>query len=173
MYNIEELEELTRQWSEDRGILKNGKATTQCLKLISEAGELSLNISKGLDIKDDIGDCLVVLTNLSYLTNMENKITDFKFNSTNAEFKPLLALLGDLSDSIAKDNVSDIHLNIRNVLIYLIKTSASYGLTLEECWNVAYEDIKDRQGFLNANGNFIKSTDDNYEMLLAEFKGSN
>lgn len=171
MFNLEELEELTRQWSEDRGILKNGKATTQCLKLMSEAGELSLNISKGLDIKDDIGDCLVVLTNLSYLTKMENKITDFKDNTNND--KPLMALLGDLADSIAKDNVSDIHLNIKEVYKFLIKLAGIYKLTIEECWNVAYEDIKDRQGFLNSNGNFIKSTDDNYEKLLSEFKGGN
>lgn len=111
MYNLDEVEEKIVQWSGDRGILKNGKAITQCLKLMSELGELADNLAKGNSTKDDIGDCFVVLTNIARLE----------------------------------------------------------GTTLVECANEAYEDIKDRKGFLNANGNFIKSTDANYDKLLAEF----
>lgn len=108
---LETLREDTLQWSHDRGILTNGKPTTQALKLVSEVGELCDNIAKGADCKDDIGDCLVVLTNIS-------------------------ALL---------------------------------GYSLEECWEHAYNDIKDRQGFLNEHGNFIKSTDPRYVQLKLEF----
>lgn len=110
--NLKDLEGLTLKWSHDRGILTNGKDTTQALKLVSEVGELCDNIAKGADCKDDIGDCLVVLTNLASLR----------------------------------------------------------GYTLAECWEVAYNDIKDRKGFLNANGNFIKSTDPKYNQLLMEFQ---
>jgi len=113
--NLLELEKATLQWSHDRGILTNGKATTQALKLVSEVGELCDNIAKGLCSKDDIGDALVVLTNLASLT----------------------------------------------------------GTTLAECWNVAYEDIKDRKGFLNEHGNFIKSTDPKYNQMLMDFQESN
>lgn len=112
MENLTTLRDLTLQWSYDRGILTNGKTTTQALKLVSEVGELCDNVGKGKSIVDDIGDCLVVLTNLASLE----------------------------------------------------------GLTLEQCWLHAYNDIKDRKGFLNANGNFIKSTDTNYEQLLMEFE---
>lgn len=113
---LNELQAKTLQWSGDRGILANGKITTQALKLGSEMGELMDNAAKDdLEaIKDDIGDCLVVLTNLANLA----------------------------------------------------------GTTLEECWEVAYNDIKDRKGFLNANGNFIKSTDKNYKQLLMDFEGT-
>lgn len=111
MMNLIEVEEAIVQWSHERGILKNGKAITQCLKLMSELGELADNLAKGNDTTDDIGDCFVVLTNIARLE----------------------------------------------------------GHTLVECANHAYEDIKDRQGFLNENGNFIKSTDANYKQLKLEF----
>jgi len=111
MYNLIELNEKILQWSHDRGILRNGNTITQCLKLGSEFGELQDNLAKNKSIKDDIGDMLVVLTNIAFLE----------------------------------------------------------GYTLEECGNHAYNDIKDRKGFLNANGTFIKSTDPRYEQLLMEF----
>lgn len=109
--NLIDLEQSIVEWSAARGILTNGKAETQCLKLMSELGELADNLAKGRDVKDDIGDCFVVLTNIARLCNT----------------------------------------------------------TLEECVNLAYNEIKDRQGFLNANGSFIKSTDANYDKLYAEF----
>jgi len=111
MRTLNELNDLTLNWSYNRGILTNGNTQNQVLKLGSEFGELCDNLAKGKSIKDDIGDMLVVLTNISKLE----------------------------------------------------------GYTLAECWNHAYEDIKDRRGFLNANGTFIKSTDANYEQLLMEF----
>jgi len=101
MFNLDVYEELTVQWSEDRGIIQNSTDMSQTLKLISEAGELCDNINKGRDVKDDIGDCLVCLTNIAKIR----------------------------------------------------------GLTLAECWDVAYNDIKDRKGFMNPNGVFIKEGD--------------
>jgi NTP pyrophosphatase (non-canonical NTP hydrolase) len=89
------------QWSEERGILKNGTVQAQALKLVSEVGELTDNVAKGRDIMDDIGDCMVVLNNLAVMS----------------------------------------------------------GTTLEECLRVAYGDIRDRRGYLNANGVFVKESD--------------
>ena len=105
---LNKLEEKTLQWSKDRGIIDNGKVETQVLKLISEMGELADNVAKGKDIKDDIGDCLVVLTNIATMS----------------------------------------------------------GTDLLECWEVAYDDIKDRKGFLNKNGAFIKESDASYKELF-------
>lgn len=79
----------------------NGTIPAQALKLVSEVGELADNVAKGRDVRDDIGDCLVVLNNL--------------------------ALMNDT--------------------------------TLEECLQVAYDDIKDRKGYLNESGVFIKESD--------------
>ena len=108
--NLDQCSIATLQWSQARGITVNGKAETQFLKLVEEIGELANSLSKGKCIRDDVGDCLVLLTNLTALKN----------------------------------------------------------LTLEECWNTALDDIKDREGFLNSKGNFIKSTDPDYDKLYAQ-----
>ena len=89
------------QWSEDRLIFKNGRKETQMLKLMEEMGELSSSIAKGMDVRDDIGDILVVLNNVAGMS----------------------------------------------------------GTTLEECLGIAYYQIKDRKGFLNGNGVFIKDVE--------------
>lgn len=88
-------------WSRDRKIIQNGNKLAQGLKLVSEVGELSDNLAKGRDIKDDIGDCMVVLNNL--------------------------ALMSDT--------------------------------TLEECSATAWGDIKNRKGYMNEHGVFIKEGD--------------
>ena len=66
-YSLKELQGMTLNWSMQRGILTHGKATTQGLKLVSEVGELCDNLAKGKATIDDIGDCMVVLTNLASL----------------------------------------------------------------------------------------------------------
>ena len=64
---------LIRQWARDRGIYDKGDTKTQYVKLQEEAGELAkaiLNKDKP-EIKDAIGDMVVVLTNLAVLENMD------------------------------------------------------------------------------------------------------
>ena len=100
-YDIADLIQKASAWSHDRGIIKNGKIETQALKLVSEMGELADNVAKGRDVKDDIGDCLVVLNNIAIMS----------------------------------------------------------GTSLGECLAVAYDDIKDRKGYLNEAGVFIKDGD--------------
>lgn len=86
------------KWANDRKIIENGNILAQGLKLVSEVGELSDNLAKGLCIKDDVGDCMVVLNNLAQMQ----------------------------------------------------------GLTLDECLEQAWGDIKDRKGYMNEYGVFIK-----------------
>jgi len=102
MKTLTKYEELTIQWAKDRRIIPNATSATQTLKLVSEVGELADNINKGRDVKDDIGDCLVCLTNIAALE----------------------------------------------------------GTNLTECWAKAYNDIKDRTGYMTPEGCFIKDGDD-------------
>ena len=180
MKTLSELEQATLQWSYDRGILTNGKATTQALKLMSEAGELAGNLNNNNDIKDDIGDCLVVLTNLAGLTKTsldECGLQSLGFVEMPGEnyferniILSFLDILGKLCDNVAKG--LDIKIDIKLALVNLQEICNFYELSMVECWNLAYEDIKDRKGFLNEHGNFIKSTDKNYPQLLLEFEGA-
>ena len=90
-----------KQWHHDRNLIKGSDDKTQFAKLIQEAGELSDNICKGKDIRDDIGDMMVVLINIAERNN----------------------------------------------------------LSLTECLEVAYNDIKDRKGRM-VDGVFVKEADE-------------
>lgn len=92
-----ELVDSVVQWHRDRNLIAGTSDDKQFLKLLEEVGELAGNLARGKDIKDDIGDILVVLVNIA----------------------------------------------TRN------------GHTLQECLEVAWEDIKDRKGKMVA-GVFIK-----------------
>lgn len=61
-----------REWANKKGIYTHGDPKTQALKLGEEVGELSKAIlnSNQSEIKDAIGDCVVVLTNLAELCNL-------------------------------------------------------------------------------------------------------
>jgi len=93
--------ERIKQWHYDRNLIEGSDDKTQFAKLIQEAGELSDNICKGKDIRDDIGDMIVVLINIAE----RNKVS------------------------------------------------------ITECLEVAYNDIKDRKGRM-VDGVFVKEADD-------------
>jgi len=60
---------LIRQWAEEKGIYSKGDSKTQYVKLMEESGELARAILKQdkPEVKDAIGDMIVVLTNLAHL----------------------------------------------------------------------------------------------------------
>lgn len=62
---MEELVAKIVQWHHDRNLINGATDKDQYMKLIQEAGELSTNICKGKDVKDDIGDMIVVLINIA------------------------------------------------------------------------------------------------------------
>jgi NTP pyrophosphatase (non-canonical NTP hydrolase) len=64
--------EKIRKWAEERGIYAKGDPKTQYIKLMEEAGEVGRAILKQdkPEIKDGIGDMVVVLTNLAELCDM-------------------------------------------------------------------------------------------------------
>ena len=64
--------DLIREWAEEKGIYESGDSKTQYVKLMEEAGEVGRAILKDDDdeIKDGIGDMVVVLTNLAELNGL-------------------------------------------------------------------------------------------------------
>ena len=64
--------DLIRFWAEDKGIYAKGDPKTQYIKLMEEAGEVGRAILKQdkPEVKDGIGDMVVVLTNLAELCDM-------------------------------------------------------------------------------------------------------
>ncbi len=90
---------MIRQWHHDRNLIDGATDKDQVCKLIQEVGELSSSVCEGNDIKDDIGDIIVVLINIAERNNV----------------------------------------------------------TIAECLDQAYNDIKDRKGTM-VDGIFIKET---------------
>lgn len=61
---IEQYEELIAKWHHDRNLIEGATDKDQICKLIQEVGELSDNACKGNDMRDDLGDIMVVLINI-------------------------------------------------------------------------------------------------------------
>lgn len=89
-----------RQWADDRGIYTHGTIFGQMDKLVEEFEELidGLDNRDPEEVKDAVGDMVVVLTNVAHLSN----------------------------------------------------------LSIEDCIDHAYDQIKDRKGHMNEAGVFVK-----------------
>tara|TARA_R100000935_G_scaffold58413_1_gene95300 strand:- start:223 stop:489 length:267 start_codon:yes stop_codon:yes gene_type:complete len=74
-----------------------------------------------------------------------------------AQFAKLVSEVGELGDNIAKQR--DVTDDIGDCLVVLNTLAIMHDTTLEDCLNVAYDDIKDRKGHMNSEGIFIKEGD--------------
>lgn len=73
-----------------------------------------------------------------------------------SQFAKLIQEAGELSDNICKGkNVAD---DIGDMIVVLINIAERNGLTIEECLQQAWDDIKDRKGRM-VDGVFIKESD--------------
>ena len=62
--------QLIEKWHEDRNLIKGSTDKDQVLKLLQELGELSDSVCKGTDLRDDLGDMLVVMINIMKRNNL-------------------------------------------------------------------------------------------------------
>lgn len=71
--NLKDEFEPIRKWATEKGIYQSGDPKTQTLKLLEEAGELAKAIihQDNEEIKDAIGDCVVVLVSIAKLTGLQ------------------------------------------------------------------------------------------------------
>jgi len=58
------------QWHQDRNLIDGATDKDQVMKLLQEMGELSDNVCKGKDIRDDLGDMMVVMINIMKRNNI-------------------------------------------------------------------------------------------------------
>lgn len=65
---------------------------------------------------------------------------------------------GELADAIIKKDREKIIDGIGDVLVVLLLVADLEGLDLVSCLESAYNEIKDRKGYLNSDGVFIKET---------------
>lgn len=62
----------------------------------------------------------------------------------------------------------DIENNMLDALWHMEALARAYEVTLEQCFSLAWDEIKDRKGFLNADGIFIKEADMTAEQKAAQ-----
>jgi len=163
MYTNKELQDLTEKWGHDRQITINGNIPTQTLKFGEEMGELFEAMSNEM-VKDAIGDMLVVLTMVTRLNNthifdcltMEDKgITVLNFPPA----ERLAANYGRMCSAVVREDHDKLNWITKEFVVILELVAETYGTSINECWNLAYKEIKDRKGTLLANGNFVKEED--------------
>ena len=85
--SFEELEKRVAEWHDDRNLISGSTDAAQMHKLLEEVNELDQDVHDGYDLRDELGDCLVVLINIATrngftlkqaLTVSYNKIKDRK-----------------------------------------------------------------------------------------------
>lgn len=180
VYSIETCVERVKGWSKERGILDNGKLETQITKFFEEFGEIATGISKNKPelIMDGIGDALVVLVNILELgkeyhdenlttadiissgltmqlrdvANVEACANDYKF-----PHRKYLEATKSFSTSFLNTNKDD---NLFDHGLYCLACLALYyKLDIRHCFSLAWHEIKDRKGYLNTDGIFVKEAD--------------
>ena len=160
------------QWAQDRNLINGCKPIDQAMKLFSEAGELADNIGKGRDIKDDVGDVLVVMIIISKQLGATLSSFNAPEWAEDTNKKLLLKLQGSLVDYVELAQYKSFPSGIvKRILNILNGIAQNHKTTLEECLSVAYNDISERRGIL-WNGIFVKTTDDNYDDIKSMFDKS-
>ena len=168
MKTIQELVPLIQEWAKERGIFKKNTPFDQLLKTHEEVGEL---IKACYDndkpaVQDALGDTMICLINYCYMIDGDAISFFSKYKKT-------------FLDEYAKGIYTSITLNetlsglMRSACVYKIKISHTtrlsislifdclytladlYNTTLEECLNIAYNEIKNRTGKM-INGKFVK-----------------
>ena len=154
------------QWAQDRNLINECKPIDQAMKLFSEAGELADNIGKGRDIKDDVGDVLVVMIIIAKQLGATLSSFNAPEWAEDTNKKLLLKLQGSLVDYVEFAQYKSFPSGIvKRILNILNGIAQNHKTTLEECLSVAYNDIKDRKGIMH-NGTFIKSTDPVFDSIV-------
>lgn len=149
-------------WAEKRNLLHPSNAPKQCLKMMSEMGELYLAVDQddeaSPDVKDGIGDTMVTMIILSSQLGICFKEEVLNYTpKVGVHYFILPSLLGEICDSVAKDEYerNEMVKTMQNSVAILESIAKSFRLKLDECLDFAYNEIKNRKG-KTVNGTFIK-----------------
>ena len=156
--------ENVKQWFIDRDLENGGRLDKQSLKLSEEFGELCAGYLKKNEqlTKDSIGDCAVVIVGLCLLSKVDvQEIFDEVFSDEHYVIECLVFLNRTISNIQLSNGFTDKDLYIIDLTrsIYWLKSiSKSLGYSFEECFELAYQEIKDRKGRW-IDGSFVKEED--------------
>ena len=157
--------ENVKQWFIDRDLENGGRLDKQSLKLSEEFGELCAGYLKKNEklTKDSIGDCAVVIVGLALLIKEDvHKIFE---GSEFVEDRNVTKCLNWLNANISSFQLRQgtrqrkyCRFNLGSSISYLKSISNELGYDFEECFELAYQEIKDRKGRW-IDGSFVKEED--------------
>lgn len=157
----------TKNWFIARGI-DQGDIDKQGLKLIEETGELVSGYLKNKEdvIKDSIGDVAVVVVGYAMMAGVNPEQVFFtKKEDYIPDFGGVTAWIWMITDSAFQAKVAQdlgiensLLVNLQNIICYLDLICRELGYDFTECFESAYNEIKDRKGRW-VNGSFVKEED--------------
>ena len=163
MTEFDALRQQVLAWAMARHIIPNAKPHVQLMKTGSELGELF-----DAEIKDDmagiidgIGDVLVTLIIYAKLREVdfpEPGRDSQPASTTHEQLRNVGISYGDLLAMHEKPTSRLGWFYLERMLTDLADYAALYDLTLAQCLEAAYDEIKDRRGHLTPEGLFIKET---------------
>ena len=160
---LKDFEPLIHEWAEKRGIYAAGNKLAQFAKLVEEFGELQDARNKGDKTKiiDGIGDCIVVLINLTKmcdcnLSKYEHLLPVIQqIDQVMAERRYAFDL-GELSRSIVKNEAEALIAHFCDVFYNDVKQIAlCHCLDPIKCLEFAYNEISGRNGKM-IDGVYVK-----------------
>lgn len=152
-----------KQWFIDRDLENGGRLDKQSLKLSEEFGELCAGYLKKNEelIKDSIGDCAVVIVGLGLLIK-EDVDSIFEESENDRDVMTCFGFLNqNISDFQLCEDFCDLNLSglyLSRTIYWLKSLSTALGYDFEECFELAYQEIKDRKGKW-IDGSFVKEED--------------
>ena len=158
--NFDQFKANVIQWATDRNFFAENGATIegQIFKGSSEFGELCNNLGKGRDIRDDLGDNMVVAVVLSKLYGVElhqRYSNRFEYKGTSGTKRRIASNISYAWTSLME---SDDHAYLTDIIYYCHEFADFLGIPVEDCYETAWNDIKDRKGRM-INGGFVKQSD--------------
>jgi len=169
----EELRNKVIQWSKDRGIIPNASPLVQFAKLMGEFSEIyeALRLLDKEKLIDAIGDVQVVLINLSELLRLEDDLEiNFNYSKEFNSLNEVAEHICNIGDKIIKHDYKSAADLIEKSYEYLTGYSRFEYIDPNYALECAYNEIKDRKGFLTPEGNFIKESDPIYQEIIKKYK---
>lgn len=160
---MKEFNLLVTQWLEARNIIEGSTAQAQWMKGVEEVGEVfeALLVSDKSLLKDSIGDTFVCINSVS--NQLGYDVDTIITNQTNLEYhhiNNLTLMLGMNAGKVASDIAKGRSAQKSLTFIVWILNAIAYknGVKPEECYQIAYDAIKDRKGEMR-DGVFVKEED--------------
>lgn len=153
--NWNEFKSNVEKWAQERGIYVHSTPEAQLLKALSELGELADAVVKNDrdGLKDAIGDVAVCLVNYARMANLDTGWPCFDAS----EYISTYDIIGTLSILIGRHlERAKCDADVIVMLCSLVGIAQRENLIFTECCARAWNEIKDRKGFLSKSGAFIK-----------------